>query len=111
MAFQQLASIAQGSQRSPAGLQILLAEVSHDEASRTSLDKQNVQVFFKTGQGAAYRRCGKVEFSGSSRQCAFLADSNKSTNIVEIGYLHATSLSPIAPTVMRNAGTLAFRPF
>jgi hypothetical protein len=47
---------------------------------------------------------------GSSGQRAFLADGNKSSNIVEIGYLHATSRSMFASTVMQNVGT-SFRRF
>jgi hypothetical protein len=57
-------------------------------------------MFFEAGQCPAYSRRRKIQFSGSRRQSPFAADHDKSTNIIEIGYIHGTSMSPTEFTAL-----------
>jgi hypothetical protein len=85
---QGLAPVAQDTKRPSAALQIVLAEIRKDKATRTPAYQENVQALFQTGQGAAYCRWRKAQLLPGRRQRAFLAYYSKDSDVVEIGNIH-----------------------
>ncbi len=87
MYIEKLASFAQEPQRVFAGHEIFLPGVSKGKPSLSSAYKQQIQMFFESRQGSAYRGSRELEMGRRSAERSRLCRSNEYSDVIEIGRL------------------------
>ena len=90
MFIEKFASFAQEPQRASTGHEIFLPGVRKRKASLTPAHQQQIQVFFESGQGPAYRGRRQMEINGRAAKGSGLRSGNEYSDVIEVGrFAHA----------------------
>jgi hypothetical protein len=85
MFIEKLASFAQEPQRAFTGAEIFLPGVGKGKPSLTPAHKQQIQMFFESGQGPAYRGSRELEMGRRSAERSRLRGGDEYSDAIEIG--------------------------
>ncbi|MGA7919361.1 MAG: hypothetical protein WCA38_06780 [Candidatus Acidiferrales bacterium] len=90
MRINQLAPLAQSTQRALTEYEVFLPGVGKCKPSLAPPHKQQIKILFKPGKGPAYRRDWKLEIGGRGAECPRLSNSNEYVHTIEVGsFAHA----------------------